>query len=133
MTTPSGELYSQRISRIAASLDNLGRQPADENDDLLKRVRPLQHELQIIRKEIELKLVALGLKPPSERVGAFFNFLERAYHYLFKQEILIGLAIKDRLLRDPVVQAYRQAQLEADIALVDIEAMSYRIERLPAT
>ena len=133
MTTPSGERYSQRISRIAASLDDLGRQRTDENDDLLQRVHLLQNELQIIKKEIEVKLVALGLKPPSERVRAFFNFLERAYRYLFKQEILIGLAIKDHLLRDPLVQAYRQAQLEADIALAEIEAMRHRIERSPAT
>jgi hypothetical protein len=133
MTALNGEQYSQRISQIAASLNDLGRQRIEGNDDRLKHLHPLQNELQIIRKEIESELVALGLKPPSKRVGAFFDFLERAYRYLFKQEILIGLAIKSRLLRDPVIQAYRQAQLEADITLADIEAMRHRIGRSSAT
>jgi hypothetical protein len=132
MTVLNGEQYSQRISQIAASLNDLGRHHVEGHEDRLKHLHALQNELQIIRKEIESELVALGLKPPSKRIGAFFDFLERAYRYLFKQEILIGLAIKSRLLRDPVIQAYRQAQLEAEIALADIDAMRHRIGRSSA-
>ena len=133
MTALSGEQYSRRIGRISASLNDPGMWRGGEHVDRLSYLHALQNELQLIRKEIGSELVARGLKPPSKRVGAFFDLLMRAYRYLFKQEILIGLAIKGRLLRDPVIQAYRQAQLEADIALADIDAMRHWIERSPAT
>jgi hypothetical protein len=128
MTTLNGEQYSRRIGRIAASLDDPGMRRAGENDDRLKRLHALRNELQLIRKEIGSELVARGLKPPFKCIAAFFDFLMRSYRYLFKQELLIGLAIKGRLLRDPVIRVYRQAQLEADIALADIRAMRHRIE-----
>jgi hypothetical protein len=75
----------KKISRIAASLNDLGRQHVEENDDRLKHLHLWQNELQTFRKEIESELIALGLKPPSRRVAAFFDFLERASRYLFKK------------------------------------------------